>query len=154
MAINSKLLFWTGTKVFQLGLGTFVSYSGALEAGPPGGLRCAAPPPTLLSPTSWWVSSCFLATEASEESHSADAQDSFMRFNVYFLCPDVRTSQWGVQVDVIVDAAQDTNMLIVLSVPELDSEQSFQTRFLQGKSKNSLTLNINKVTSPVVWMSR
>ncbi|XP_029683951.1 beta-mannosidase [Takifugu rubripes] len=64
---------------------------------------------------------------------------------------DVRTSRWRVQVDVIVDAAQDTNMLIVLSVPELDSEQSFQTRFLQGKSKNSLTLNINK-TSPVrLW---
>lgn len=57
-------------------------------------------------------------------------------------------------MDVIVDAAQDTNVLMVLSVPELDSEQSFQTRFLQGKSKKSLTLNINKVTSPVVWRSR
>lgn len=54
----------------------------------------------------------------------------------------------------MVDAAQDTDTLIVLSVPELDSEQSFQTRFLQGKSKNSLTLNINQVRSPVVWMSR
>lgn len=57
-------------------------------------------------------------------------------------------------MDLIVDAAQDTDGLIVLSVPELDSEQSFQTRFLQGKSKNSLTLNINEVPSPVVWMSR
>lgn len=57
-------------------------------------------------------------------------------------------------MDLIVDAAQDTNVLLVLSVPELDSEQSFQTRFLQGKSKSSLTLNINQVTSPVAWRSR
>lgn len=33
-----KSLFCTGTKVFQLGLGTFVSYNGALEAGPSGGV--------------------------------------------------------------------------------------------------------------------
>lgn len=56
-------------------------------------------------------------------------------------------------MDVVVDAAQDTNMLVVLSVPELDSEQSFQTRFLRGKSKTSLTLNINEVTWPV-WRPR
>lgn len=64
---------------------------------------------------------------------------------VLCLCPDANTSQWRVQVDLTVDASQATNMLIVLSVPELDSQQMFQTRFLPGKTKTNLTLNIRTV---------
>lgn len=70
------------------------------------------------------------------------------------LCPDANTSQWRVQVDLTVDANQATNMLIVLSVPELDSQQTFRTRFLPGKTKNSLTLNIKMVILPVFWMHK
>lgn len=44
-----------------------------------------------------------------------------------------------------MDASQATDLLIVLSVPELDSQQTFPTRFLPGKTKNSLTLNIKMV---------
>lgn len=70
---------------------------------------------------------------------------------VLSLCPDANTSQWSVQVDLTVDASQATVMLIVVSVPELDSQQSFQTRILPGKTKNTLTLNINMVLLPVFW---
>lgn len=48
-------------------------------------------------------------------------------------------------MDLTVDASQATDMLIVLSVPQLDSQQTFPTRFLPGKTKNSLTLNIKMV---------
>lgn len=61
------------------------------------------------------------------------------------MCLDASASQWRVQVDVTVDASQATDMLVVLSVPELDSRQTFPTRFLPGKTKNSLTLNIKMV---------
>lgn len=69
---------------------------------------------------------------------------------VLSLCPDANTSQWRVQADLTVDANQAANILIVLSVPELDSQQTFQTRFLPGKTKNSLTLNIKMVILLVI----
>lgn len=61
------------------------------------------------------------------------------------LCLDFSVSQWRVQVDLLVDVVQTTNGQITLSIPELDSEQTFQTQFLPGKTKNSFTLHINTV---------
>lgn len=69
------------------------------------------------------------------------------------LCPGVNTSQWTVQVDLVADATGDTDLLVVVSVPDLDSEQTFQTRFLRGKTKKSLTLSINAVISNVFCLS-
>ncbi|XP_068574186.1 beta-mannosidase [Cebidichthys violaceus] len=60
-------------------------------------------------------------------------------------------SQWRVQVELLVDAAQTTNGQIVLSIPELDSEQILQTQFLPGKTKNSFTLNINTSSQVKLW---
>ena len=76
------------------------------------------------------------------------------RVRVLFLCSDANTSQWSVQVDLTVDANRAANMQIVLSVPELDSQQTFQTRFLPGKTKNSFSLNIKMVILPVSWMHK
>uniref|UniRef100_H3C1U4 Beta-mannosidase n=1 Tax=Tetraodon nigroviridis TaxID=99883 RepID=H3C1U4_TETNG len=64
---------------------------------------------------------------------------------------DANSSQWGVQVDLILDARQATPALIVLSVPELHSQQSFQTRFLPGKTKTTFTLNIKASSSVRLW---
>lgn len=58
---------------------------------------------------------------------------------------DFSTSQWRVQVELLVDAVQETNVTVTLSLPELDSEQTFRTRFLPGKTKNSFTLAVNTV---------
>ncbi|XP_054470134.1 beta-mannosidase [Anoplopoma fimbria] len=59
--------------------------------------------------------------------------------------------QWRVQVELLVDAVQTTKGQIVLSLPELDSEQIFQTQFLPGKTKNSFTLNINASSQVKLW---
>lgn len=64
---------------------------------------------------------------------------------------DANASQWRVQVELTVDASQATDLLIVLSVPELDSQQTFPTRFLPGKTKNGLTLNIKMNSSVRLW---
>uniref|UniRef100_A0A4W6DKX8 Beta-mannosidase n=1 Tax=Lates calcarifer TaxID=8187 RepID=A0A4W6DKX8_LATCA len=54
-------------------------------------------------------------------------------------------SEWRVQVEILVDAVQTTNGQITLSIPELDSEQTFHTQFLFGKNKNTFVLHINMV---------
>ncbi|XP_037603311.1 beta-mannosidase isoform X1 [Sebastes umbrosus] len=64
---------------------------------------------------------------------------------------DLSLSQWRVQVELVVDAVQTTNGQISLSVPELDSEQSFQTQFLPGKTKYSFTLHINTSSQVKLW---
>ncbi|KAF1374461.1 hypothetical protein PFLUV_G00229340 [Perca fluviatilis] len=60
-------------------------------------------------------------------------------------------SQWRVQVELLIDAVQTTNGQIMLSIPELDSEQMFQTQFLPGKTKNSFTLHINTSSQVKLW---
>uniref|UniRef100_A0A8C2ZS38 Beta-mannosidase n=3 Tax=Cyclopterus lumpus TaxID=8103 RepID=A0A8C2ZS38_CYCLU len=64
---------------------------------------------------------------------------------------NISLSQWRVQVDLLVDAVQTTNGKIILSIPELDSEQILQTQFLPGKTKNSFTLNINTSSQVKLW---
>uniref|UniRef100_A0A3Q3KHT1 Beta-mannosidase n=1 Tax=Mastacembelus armatus TaxID=205130 RepID=A0A3Q3KHT1_9TELE len=58
-------------------------------------------------------------------------------------------SQWTVQVELLVDAVETTTGQITLSIPELDSDQTFQTEFLSGKTKNIFILNINTVLDTV-----
>ncbi|XP_070698730.1 beta-mannosidase [Pempheris klunzingeri] len=65
--------------------------------------------------------------------------------------PLYNLSRWTVQVELLVDAVQTTNGQITLSIPELDSEQSFQTHFLPGKTKNSFTLHINTSIQVKLW---
>ncbi|XP_041809477.1 beta-mannosidase isoform X1 [Chelmon rostratus] len=64
---------------------------------------------------------------------------------------DFNVSQWRVQVEILVDAVQTTNGQITLSIPELDSEQTFQTQFLPGKTKNSFTLHICTTAQVKLW---
>ncbi|XP_028251213.1 beta-mannosidase [Parambassis ranga] len=61
------------------------------------------------------------------------------------------SSEWRLQVDLLLDAVQTTNGRVTLSVPELNSEQSFQTDFLPGRSKRSFTLHINTSSQVKVW---
>ncbi|XP_008311995.1 beta-mannosidase [Cynoglossus semilaevis] len=60
-------------------------------------------------------------------------------------------SQWSVQVELFVDAVQLTNCQITVSVPELDSEQTFHTQFVPGKTKNVFVLNIEKSDQVKLW---
>nr|XP_033499478.1 beta-mannosidase [Epinephelus lanceolatus] len=64
---------------------------------------------------------------------------------------DSSLSQWRVQVELLVDAVQTTNGQITLSIPELDSEQSFYTQFLPGQTKNSFTLHLNTSNQVKLW---
>ncbi|XP_035024584.2 beta-mannosidase [Hippoglossus stenolepis] len=63
-------------------------------------------------------------------------------------------SQWSVQVELLVDAVQTTNGQVCLSIPELDSEQSFQTQFVSGKTKNVFILHINTSSEVKLWWPR
>lgn len=65
--------------------------------------------------------------------------------NLFVFCPDVSSLAWTVQVELLVDAVQETSALLILSLPELHSEQTVQSRFLPGKTRNRFTLNINSV---------
>ncbi|XP_041827729.1 beta-mannosidase [Melanotaenia boesemani] len=60
-------------------------------------------------------------------------------------------SQWRLQVELLVDAVQTTNSQVRLSIPELDSEQTFQTQFVKGKNKYSFILCINKSSQVKLW---
>lgn len=66
-----------------------------------------------------------------------------------FVYLDSSLSEWRVQVEILVDAVQTTNGQITLSIPELDSEQTFHTQFLFGKNKNTFVLHINMVLDTV-----
>uniref|UniRef100_A0A3Q3IQJ5 Beta-mannosidase n=1 Tax=Monopterus albus TaxID=43700 RepID=A0A3Q3IQJ5_MONAL len=58
-------------------------------------------------------------------------------------------SQWDIQVELLVDVVQTINGEVTISVPELDSEQTFQTQFLSGKTKSTFILHINTVLDTV-----
>ncbi|KAM8916123.1 beta-mannosidase isoform 2-T2 [Spinachia spinachia] len=60
-------------------------------------------------------------------------------------------SQWRVQVELLVDAVQTTNVQVAFSMPELDSEQILPTQFLPGKTRNIFTLNINTSSHVKLW---
>uniref|UniRef100_A0A8C5NAY2 Beta-mannosidase n=1 Tax=Gouania willdenowi TaxID=441366 RepID=A0A8C5NAY2_GOUWI len=60
-------------------------------------------------------------------------------------------SAWSVQVDLLVDAVQATRSHVTLSVPELESEQSFPLELLSGKTKNSFVLHINSRQVKLWW---
>lgn len=64
---------------------------------------------------------------------------------------DSSLSQWRVQVELLVDAVQTTTGRVSLSVPELDSEQTLQTRFVSGKTKNTFVLHINRSSQVKLW---
>lgn len=76
------------------------------------------------------------------ETRNARTSELFLSLS---LCLGASASQWSVQVELLVDAVQETDVQVTLSLPELDSEHTFQTHFPTGKTKNSLTLNINMV---------
>uniref|UniRef100_A0AAX7UEP9 Beta-mannosidase n=1 Tax=Astatotilapia calliptera TaxID=8154 RepID=A0AAX7UEP9_ASTCA len=54
-------------------------------------------------------------------------------------------SQWRVQIELLIDAVQTARGQLTLSIPELDSEQTFQTHFNPGKTKSNFTILINTV---------
>ncbi|XP_072220835.1 beta-mannosidase [Leuresthes tenuis] len=60
-------------------------------------------------------------------------------------------SQWRLEIELIVDAAQTINGQVRLSIPEVDSEQTFKAQFLQGKKKYNFTLHINKSSQLKLW---
>uniref|UniRef100_A0A3Q0RMG4 Beta-mannosidase n=1 Tax=Amphilophus citrinellus TaxID=61819 RepID=A0A3Q0RMG4_AMPCI len=60
-------------------------------------------------------------------------------------------SQWRMQVELHIDAVQTAHGQITLSIPELDSEQTFQMQFLPGKTKSNFTLFINTVQLKLWW---
>ncbi|XP_069017064.1 beta-mannosidase [Embiotoca jacksoni] len=64
---------------------------------------------------------------------------------------NLSSSQWTVRVELLVDAVQTTDGRVTLSVPELDSEQTFLTRFQPGKNKNSFTLLISTSSRVKLW---
>lgn len=49
------------------------------------------------------------------------------------------------QVELLIDAVQTARGQLTLSIPELDSEQTFQTHFNPGKTKSNFTILINTV---------
>lgn len=63
-------------------------------------------------------------------------------------------SRWSVQVELMVDAAQTTRGLVSVSIPQLFSDQSYQTRFLQGRTKTTFILHINTSTEVDLWWPR
>nr|XP_020459774.1 beta-mannosidase isoform X2 [Monopterus albus] len=60
-------------------------------------------------------------------------------------------SQWDIQVELLVDVVQTINGEVTISVPELDSEQTFQTQFLSGKTKSTFILHINTSSQVRLW---
>ncbi|XP_042069280.1 beta-mannosidase isoform X1 [Haplochromis burtoni] len=60
-------------------------------------------------------------------------------------------SQWRVQVELLIDAVQTARGQLTLSIPELDSEQTFQTHFNPGKTKSNFTILINTASQVKLW---
>ncbi|MEQ2162885.1 hypothetical protein GOODEAATRI_024512, partial [Goodea atripinnis] len=59
-------------------------------------------------------------------------------------------SQWRLQAELLVDVVQTFDGKVELSIPELDSKQTFQMRFLQGRFNYNFTLNINQVLKAIL----
>ncbi|XP_047201012.1 beta-mannosidase [Girardinichthys multiradiatus] len=60
-------------------------------------------------------------------------------------------SQWRLQAELLVDVVQTFDGKVELSIPELDSKQTFQMRFLQGRLNYNFTLNINQSREVKLW---
>ncbi|KAM6912817.1 beta-mannosidase [Xenentodon cancila] len=60
-------------------------------------------------------------------------------------------SQWRLQVELLVHAVQTADGRVRLAVPELESEQTSQIQFLQGKTRMNLTLHINTSSQVKLW---
>ncbi|XP_026007283.1 beta-mannosidase [Astatotilapia calliptera] len=60
-------------------------------------------------------------------------------------------SQWRVQIELLIDAVQTARGQLTLSIPELDSEQTFQTHFNPGKTKSNFTILINTASQVKLW---
>ncbi|XP_029982168.1 beta-mannosidase [Sphaeramia orbicularis] len=67
---------------------------------------------------------------------------------------DSSASRWSVQVELMVDAVQTSDGLVSVSIPELFSDQTYQSRFLQGRTKNTFILHINTSTEVDLWWPR
>ncbi|XP_047466185.1 beta-mannosidase [Mugil cephalus] len=67
---------------------------------------------------------------------------------------DSSCSQWRLQVELLVDTDQMLSLEVELSVPELDSEQTFQTGLLRGKNQNKFTLFISTSSEVELWWPR
>ncbi|KAM9708937.1 beta-mannosidase [Menidia menidia] len=60
-------------------------------------------------------------------------------------------SQWRLQVELIVEAAQTTHGQVRPSVPDLASEQTFEAQFLPGRRKYNFTLYISQRAQIKLW---
>ncbi|XP_037551218.1 beta-mannosidase [Nematolebias whitei] len=61
------------------------------------------------------------------------------------------SSQWRLQVELLVDAVPSTSSQVELSLSELDSERTVHTQFLQGRLKYSFTVHINQSSKVDLW---
>uniref|UniRef100_A0A1A8CE61 Beta-mannosidase n=1 Tax=Nothobranchius kadleci TaxID=1051664 RepID=A0A1A8CE61_NOTKA len=61
------------------------------------------------------------------------------------------SGQWRLQVELIIDADQTTSGRVELSLPELGSQETIQTRFTKGRTKYNFTLLINKSREVKLW---
>lgn len=61
------------------------------------------------------------------------------------VCADASSSTWTVQVELLVEAAKETSVLLTMSLPELQSELSVQSHFISGRSLQRFALDINTV---------
>ncbi|XP_008397068.1 beta-mannosidase [Poecilia reticulata] len=61
------------------------------------------------------------------------------------------SSQWRLQVELLVDAVQSFHGKVEISVSELNSKRAAPTTFLQGKFNYNFTLNINQIREVKLW---
>ncbi|KAJ3613145.1 hypothetical protein NHX12_019397 [Muraenolepis orangiensis] len=62
------------------------------------------------------------------------------------------SSGWSVQVELLVDAVEEvTRGQLTLSLPGLDTWQTFPLRFLPGRTRNTFTLHINTSRPVRLW---
>ena len=67
-----------------------------------------------------------------------------------YLCPsmgpDQTSSGWSLQVELQVEVvAEVTRGQLTLSLPGLDTQQTFPVQFLPGRTRNTYTLHVNTV---------
>ncbi|XP_075905667.1 beta-mannosidase [Nelusetta ayraudi] len=64
------------------------------------------------------------------------------------------SSTWTVQVELLVEAAQETSVLLTMSLPELQAELSVQSRFLPGRNLQRFALDVGAGAEVRLWWPR
>ncbi|CAB1330433.1 unnamed protein product [Coregonus sp. 'balchen'] len=64
---------------------------------------------------------------------------------------DSSLSQWAVRVEVLVDAVEETEAQVNLSLMELSTQHTFTVMFLSGQSRNTFSLHVNTSNQVKLW---